>query len=153
MLPLKYVFMLVLICCAGCLPSPEGGFVPVWYAMGYTPHYPPAIQGTDGSSYETALAVVSRPYHPDYPVTQDEEAWLRRQEAEWIHGKYCKGFGFLPSRLDFQENGMLQHKTERRGPAWNKHAYDVVTLTVPGALTNVTYFDVTRYRSYRRRSP
>jgi hypothetical protein len=41
-------------------------------------------------------------------------------------GKNCKLPGLTPIRI--------------------KRDYDIVTLTVPGVLTNVTYFDVTRYR-------
>jgi hypothetical protein len=132
---LRYCLLASFMAVQGCLLSPDGPVIPI------RRRYPEPIQGTDGSSYDAPLRVGNLRAYPDRPVSQEDEAWLRREEDEWIYAKYCNGLGLVPSREMFQR--IMHHNRERHGRT--KRVYDVVTLTVPGTLTNVTYFDVTRF--------
>ena len=131
--------VVVLILCGGCLPNRQGGYDTVFNL--FVEHYPPAIQGEDGTSYETALRVISRGSYD--PITPHEEKWLRQEEESWVYERHCRDLDLPRSREDYQR--LMQHRTERRGTRL-KRDYDIVTLTVPGVVTNATYFDVTRYR-------
>jgi len=141
---LKSSLVMILAASAAGLGCSAGCHDPHWMTSS-------AIQGNDGSSYETALRVGARSYpvNPETPVSSNEEQWLTRQEYEWIHGKYCRDLGISSNPEGLER--IMHRTTEQRGTPV-KRIYDVVTLTVPGALTNVTYFDVARFRYVRPHS-
>jgi hypothetical protein len=116
-----------LILCGGCYPTPEGSVVSVFDLI----PIPDTFEGTNGTTHATAL----------YVTRNCSKEMLGLDEDQWVYSRYCTNSGFLPS--DELYKRIMHHTTERH----KKRVYDVVTVTLPNQ-TNVTYFDVTRYRYF-----
>ena len=116
-----------LILCGGCYPTPEGSVVSV---LDLVPT-PNPIEGTNGTSYATALYVTRN-------CSKEMLGWT---EDEWVYGSCCTNSGLLPTDEVFKR--IMHHTTERH----DKRVYDIVTVSLPDQ-TNVVYFDVTRYRYF-----
>ncbi|MDB6123190.1 MAG: hypothetical protein JWQ71_2183 [Pedosphaera sp.] len=139
---LKSHLLVLLAACAAGLGCSAGCHDPQWMSGGA------AIQGNNGASYQTALRVAGRQYTQEAWTKADEE-WLRREEDGWMYLKYGKGLSI--SLVPEEFNRLLHHTTETQHGRVAR-VYDIVTLTVPGKLTNTTYFHVTRARYVRPRN-
>jgi hypothetical protein len=123
----------IAIICAGCV-SPHGGPVAFeWVDSAWHKCFPRRrlVEGTDGSSYETALR-----------VHRVDKSSLPETERGWVYQKHWMSLTPQPSLQQFKSS--TQHSTERRG----EKVYDVVILTLPSGESRTTYFDVTGYRYF-----
>ena len=126
----------------GCL-SPHGGpWCPPleWLASldSKSASSRPNIEGTDGTSPETALAI----------HTSNKE-YLVSNELSWTHSRYWQpltpGRAWTEYRQSWEEfRTNATHETKRIG----RSVYDIVTVRLPGGETRTNYFDVTRQRFY-----
>lgn len=96
----------------------------------------PIVEGTDGSSRESALRV-----HvvPKEALSGAEKGWV--YEHFWMPIAPKGSLGKHPFH-EFEK--AVTCKTERI----SKRVYDIVTLTLPSGETRITYFDVTNYRYF-----
>jgi len=127
---------------AGCL-SPHGGpwGPPLeWLASldSKSASSRPNIEGTDGTSPETALAIHA-----------SNKEYLVPNELSWTHSRYWQpltaGRPWTEYRQSWEEfRTNATHETKRIG----RSVYDIVTVRLPGGETRTNYFDVTRQRFY-----
>ncbi len=124
----------------GCV-SPHGGpWCPPleWIASidGKSTNSPPNIEGTDGTSPQSALS-----------IRTNEKAYLQTEELDWMHHRYWQPL--TPSRpwTDYRQSWNefrpnASHETRRIG----RSVYDIVIVKLPTGETHTNYFDVTRQR-------
>ena len=92
-------------------------------------YYYPLIEGTDGSTPETALAI---------HVVRKEN--LVSEQLKWFEQRYWAPMSPPIPRDDFRQG--VTHETKRI----KRRVYDIVMLKLPGRETRRIYFDVSRQR-------
>jgi len=98
----------------------------------------PNIEGTDGTSPETALSI---------HTTAKE--YLASEELHSVHERYWRplkpGRPWTEARQSWEEfRPNATHETRRIG----RGVYDIVSVRLPSGETRTNYFDVTRQRFY-----
>jgi len=129
-----------LLSVSGCT-SPHGGPAALYWPSAIGPkggssYSTPRIEGTDGSSPETAFTV----------HTQNKE-YLVSDEMSWVHDLYWWPLMHGRPHTDYPESWEefrpnATHETKRIG----RRVYDVVNLRLPNGESRTNFFDVSWQR-------